>query len=298
MGEIPIRKALDDYITVYMPYRNFAERTRVEYQNDLEDLVGFLEKSVINYVKEIGIPIIERYVAHLEQEGFASLTRKRKVVAIRSFLSFLYQEGYIDTNIATKIVLPFAETTAPQVLTQTECNQIRSASANSPRDRAIIELVLQTGIRLSELIRLTLNDIEIGEGEETGEKQNGFMRILGSRAKKERVILLNIKACAALKNYLGIRTDAGNSILFLNRFGKPLGERGVQKMLRKYLERAGIGRASIHTLRHTFGFHQIANGTEPTTIQGIMGNKDPRSMSIYVSLARELLNRKLQDNAL
>src|SRR5688572_21991423 len=107
MGEITIWKALDDYKTVYMPYRNFAERTRVEYQNDLEGFTGFLEEKGINHVKEIGLPIIERYVSHLEQEGFASLTRKRKVVAIRSFISFLYQDGYIDTNIANRIVLPF-----------------------------------------------------------------------------------------------------------------------------------------------------------------------------------------------
>src|SRR5688572_12890440 len=103
MGEITVRKALDDYKTVYMPYRNFADRTRVEYQHDLEDLMGFLEKSGIEHVRSIGVPVIERYVAHLESEGFASLTRKRKVVAIRSFLSFLYQDGYINTNIAKEL---------------------------------------------------------------------------------------------------------------------------------------------------------------------------------------------------
>src|SRR5688572_27844271 len=118
MGDITIRKAFDDYKTVYMPYRNFADRARIEYQNDLQDFIGFLEKSAINNAKDFGIPIIERYVAHLEQKGFASLTRKRKVVTIRSFLAFLYQEGHIATNIAKKTVLPFTEQTRPQVLTQ------------------------------------------------------------------------------------------------------------------------------------------------------------------------------------
>src|SRR5688572_2826431 len=121
MREITIRKALEYYKTVYMPYRNFAERTREEYLNDLVGLVEFLEKSGINHVKELGLPIIERYAAHLENDGFASLTRKRKIVSIRSFLSFLYQDGYIDTNIAKRIVLPFTESTTPNVLTQTEC---------------------------------------------------------------------------------------------------------------------------------------------------------------------------------
>jgi site-specific recombinase XerD len=179
MGEITVRKAFDDYKTVYMPYRNFAERTRVEYQHDLEDLIEFSEKSGIGHVKTIGVPVIERYVAHLENEGFASLTRKRKVVAIRSFLSFLYQDGYIDTNIAKRIVLPFTESTTPNVLTQTECDKLRKACADSPRDRAIIELTLQTGINLSELVHLTLNDIQLEE------KDQGFMRILGRRGRRK-----------------------------------------------------------------------------------------------------------------
>jgi integrase/recombinase XerD len=133
-----LRKALSDYIAIYMAYRNFAERTRLEYQNDLEDLGEFLKKSGINHVKEIGLISIERYVADLEQRGFASLTRKRKVVAIRSFLSFLYQDRYIDTDIAKKIVLPFTESTMPYVFTQAECDQIRNACAESSRDRGII----------------------------------------------------------------------------------------------------------------------------------------------------------------
>src|SRR6266487_7066344 len=122
MGNIMLKKAFENYKTVHMPYRNFAERTRVEYQNDLDGLVIFLERSGITYVKDLALPTIERYVSHLEQKGLASLTRKRKVVAIRSFFLFLYHDGYIQTNIASKIVLPFTESTLPNVLTQTECN--------------------------------------------------------------------------------------------------------------------------------------------------------------------------------
>src|SRR5687768_9638483 len=109
MGDTTIRKALDDYKTVHMPYRIFADRTREDYENDLKQFVEFLEEVGIDNVKAIGLPIIERFVAHLEQKGFASRSRKRKVVAIRSFMSFLHQEGYIDENIAKRIIVPFAE---------------------------------------------------------------------------------------------------------------------------------------------------------------------------------------------
>jgi len=292
MGDITLRKALEDYKTVHMPYRNFAERTREEYINDLRGLLKFLEQAGIRYATEIGLPIIERYAAHLEQEGFASLTRKRKIVAIRSFLSFLYQESYIHNNVAKQIVLPFSENTNPFVLTQTECNKLRSACANNPRDRAIIELLLQTGITLSELIHLTLNDLQLGE------REHGFMRTLGSRGKKERLIPLNTKASVALRNYLSMRQPSESDIIFLNRFGEALGERGVQKMLRKYIKRAEIGNASIRTLRHTFGVQHIAKGTSLETIRDVMGFKDARSTTLYVELAKRLISKELQVNAL
>jgi integrase/recombinase XerD len=292
MGDISLRKALDDFKSVHMPYRNFADRTREDYENDLKKFVEFLEGAGLNHIKEVGLPIIERYVAHLEQGGFASRSRKRKVVAIRSFMAFLFQEGYIDENIAKRIIVPFAENTTPGILTQGECDRLRKACASDVRDRAIIELLLQTGIKLSELIHLTVDDIELGK------HQNGFMRIKGSRTKKERVIPLNTKAALALTDYLNERQAEGNSILFLNKFGEALGERGVQKMIRKVLKRAEIGKATAQTLRHTFGAHHVARGTDPKTVQDVMGLKDARSAAIYRSLAREVVSRELQENSL
>jgi integrase/recombinase XerD len=294
MGDIPVRKALDDYKTVYMAYRNFADRTREEYLNDIEGFIKFLEKLGINKVGELELPVIERYAAELETEGFTSLTRKRKVVSIRSFLSFLYQDGYIPANLAKKVVVPFIEYPSPNFLTQSECNKLRSICADSPRDAAIIELILQTGIKLSELVHLTVTDIEL---EEAG-RLKGFIRVRGSAGRKDRIIPLNTKACEALKRYMDIREDTGNGILFLNRLDEPLGESGVQKMLKKYLKKAGIERASIHTLRHTFGAHHIAKGTDPKTVQDVMGLKDERSAAIYQSLAKEVVSRELQENSI
>src|SRR5688500_20372745 len=103
MDYITLRKDVDDYKTVYMHYSNFYDRTRIEYQNDLENLITFLEERDINHVKELGLPIIERYVAHLEQEGFASLTRKRKVVAIRSFISFCFKTATLIQTLRKEL---------------------------------------------------------------------------------------------------------------------------------------------------------------------------------------------------
>ena len=297
-GGITLRKALGDYKTIHLAYRNYATRTREEYLNDLEGLIRFLEKLGINHVKAISLPLIERYVAKLEQEGLTGRTRKRKVVSIRSFLAFLYQEGYIETNIANKVILPFTESRLPNVLTQTECDKLWNACAENPRDGAIIELLLQTGIKLSELIHLTLDDIRFDQKEKAGAHQKGLMRIKRSRAKKDGLIPLNNRACIALKNYLNVRGNAENSALFLNRFDQPLGERGVERMLKKYLKKAKIGRVTTQTLRHTFGAYHMVHGTNLKTLQEVMGYKDMRSMDIYSSLVPVIKGNEMQDHSL
>src|SRR5919106_5922164 len=120
MGGITLRKALDDYKIVYMPSRNFAQRTRVEYLNDLEDLIQFLEQLGLKEVKDIGIPQLERYLAELDYREIAGSTRKRKVVAIRFFLSYLYQDEYIGIDVAKLLIPPFAEIKSPRYLTKPE----------------------------------------------------------------------------------------------------------------------------------------------------------------------------------
>lgn len=291
MGEITLRKALDDYRTVYMPYRNFAERTRVEYQNDLVDLVSFLEKSGTNKVGELGLPQIARYFAELENRGFAGATRKRKTVTVRSFLKFLYDDGYINSNLAKKLIPPFTDSKLPVYLTAAEYNRLRKACAGNVRDAAVIELLLQTGIRLSELTRLKIDDIDLDE-------ENSFVRVTGSRGREERILPLNAKASEALKFYLAERSNTQNTSLFLNRFDDQLGERGVQKMLKKYLKDAGLENVGIHTLRHTFGTQHAIKGTNIKTLKEVMGHKDLRSTSVYISLAREVVTREMQKNSL
>lgn len=274
-----------------MPYRNFAERTRIEYLNDLEDLVEFLEKSGINKVRKLELAHIERYLAELERRGFAGATRKRKTVTIRSFLKFLYNDRYIVTNLAKYVIPPFVDSKMPAYLTEAEYNRLRDACAGNVRDAAIIELLLQTGIRLSELTRLTIEDIEYAEN-------GGFIRVVDGRGRKGRVLPLNTNACEALKAYLTGRPDIRSSNLFLNRFGEPFMARGIQKMVRKHMTEAGIMKGSVHSLRHTFGLYHVIKGTNLKTIKEILGHKDLRSTSVYLALAKILMSKELQQHAL
>ena len=124
------------------------------------------------------------------------------------------------------------------------------------------------------------------------------MRITGRIGKNERVVPLSTKATAALGDYLRERRAGENSTLFLNRFGEALGERGVQKMIKKIVKGAKIGKVTVQILRHTFGAHHVAKGTDPKTVQDVMGLKDAGSPAAYQPLASEVVSRELQDHAL
>src|SRR6266496_5730275 len=161
MGDITLSQALEEYKKIYMAARNFAQRTRVEYLNDLEDLIQFLEQLGIKEVKDIGLPQLERYLAELDRRGIVGSTRERKVVSIRSFLWYLYQDRYISTNISKRLIPPFANASSPRYLTKSEYERLLAAAVHNPRDFALIQLLLQTGIKLSELTGLTVNDVEL-----------------------------------------------------------------------------------------------------------------------------------------
>ena len=297
MGETKLQQALEEFKNVFMPSRNFTERTRIEYQNDLEDLLTFWEgKGIIN-TREVSLNLVEYYQAELDSRGLAGSTRKRKTAVIRLFLAFLFRRGYITNDISKHLITPFANKPIPRILTQSEYQRLLKASIDNPRDTAILETFLQTGIRLSELVGLKIHDIELPEKDEAGEKVGGVMRIFKS-GRKDRIIPLNSKVCKALRAYLDILPASLNSALFLNRFGDPLGDRGVQKLVDKLMDQVGIKGASVHSLRHTFATHHLANGTKIKTLQEVMGHQDIRTTEIYLPLANKLIRREIEEHTL
>lgn len=292
-----IQKALDEFKTVYLPARNYAARTRIEYAHDLDELILFLEQNGIDRVGEIALNHLEIYLAHLDQRDYAGATRKRKTVAIRTFFSYLAQEGYISNDISKRLITPYAEFKLPRVLTRAEYERLTDACAGNLRDTAIVVLLLQTGLRISELVRLTLADVDMPKGD-TSDQQFGQLKIVGGGGRRDRVVPLNSKACQALREYLKAQPVGQFHSLFHNKDGNVLGPRGIQKILHKYFTQTGIKGASVHSLRHTFGTHHAAKGTNIKTIQEVMGHKDVRNTEIYFSLARELQRQDLEENAL
>ncbi len=243
-------EALREYELVFMPSRNWAAKTRVNYRNDIADLIEFLEKRGKTDPNRVDLQDLEAYMAELDRRGYTGTTRRRKTSSIKSFFGFLKQYGYITNNVAEGLIPPAREHKEPRVLTTTEYQALLRACSHDIRDAAIIELLLQTGIRLSELARLTLDDIDLPKRVSRDPTNTGTLFVHG-KGRRERTITLNYKACKAIKAWLKIRPNVDSNSLFVSKFLEPMSPRAYEYIVKKYLQEAGIKGASVHTLRHT-----------------------------------------------
>lgn len=295
--ELTLAKALKLYETIYMSSRNFTPTTRKSYKRDLNQLVAFLEGNGQTLVSQVRKVDLRAFQAHLDRKGYAGTSRRRKTSAVRSLFRFLTSNDLIRVNPAVDLVPPQTEQKQPRVLTEKEYKALLRACSHETRDAAIIELLLQTGIRLSELARLTLDDVELPARISRDPANTGALHVKG-KGRKERTITLNYKACKALKAWLKIRPNIDSAALFVTKFREPMGPRAFQRVVKKYLRDAGIKGASCHTLRHTMATHHVAKGTSLRTVQEALGHTDLKTTSIYVQLAREVMNKELQEHAL
>lgn len=170
-------------------------------------------------------------------------------------------------------------------------------SSHHPRDAAIVELFLQTGMRLAELAHLTLADAELPKRITRDPDNLGTIR-MERKGGKRVSIPLNYKACQALAAYLKQRPKVDHDGLFVTKFRTPMSARAIEYMVTKYLEEAGITNASVHMLRHTMATHHVARGTDLKTVQEMLGHASLATTAIYVSLAKQAQKKALQEHAL
>jgi len=283
MGEVSVKEGIAEYKEIYLPYRNFSQRTRIEYLNDLQDLGEFLGQMNIHYVGEITLPHLIRYLAELEKRGFAGSTRKRKVISIRSYIGFLHLQGYFLSDIGKRLLPPRVDVAEPRHLSMDECKFLLDSAKPNKRDYAIIQLLLATGMKLSELTRLMLNDLHIANFQTRTNAKVDYIWISGNRKGKGRVIPLSPEASLAIANYMAVRGNSTCDCLFLNKLGNALGKRGVEKIIEKYLAMVGIKNASVNSLRHTFAAQLAAKGKDKTILRLVMGIKDEKTTGRYYS---------------
>jgi len=233
----------------------------------------------------------------MDRRGYSASTRNRKTHSMKSLFHFLHHLSITSHNIAEQLIPPSVQKHEPRFLSEAEYQRLLRECSHKPRDAAIIELYLQTGMRLSELARLQLVDIEIPKRITPDPDNMGAVRVR-RKGGKYVYIPLNHKACKAIAAYLTVRPDIiGETALFISQFKRPISIRAIQERVTKYAKEAGI-QASVHTLRHTMATHHVARGTDLKTVQETLGHADLKTTSIYVSLAKTAQRKALQEHAL
>lgn len=294
-----VREAIGLFETVGMPSRNLSARTRAEYSRDLSELAAFLDARGVTRLTSVSLAHLQAFQAWMDASGFVSSTRRRKTHTAKSFFRFLHDHGVTVDHLGARLIPPRSIRLEPRFLSEEEYRALLRACSHHPRDAALIELFLQTGLRLSEVARLRIADVEL-PGRVSAEPDSvGFAHVVRKGGKQD-TIPLNFKACRALKTWLAARPKqpSAHDSLFVSKFGRPLSKRAIQATVTKYLAEAGVHGASVHSLRHTMATHHIARGTDLKTMQETLGHANLATTALYVSLAKQAQRKALQEHAL
>lgn len=283
-----MQEIYDRYIQYLEAERNASHYTVRNYRDDLLDFLYFLKKKKVDPLDETKVDrhVLRDYLSHLAGRGIAKASIARKLSAIRSFYRYLVREKIIAKNPIEQVSSPKLDRRLPSFLTMEEVERLLNApDLTTPlgqRGRALLELLYASGLRVSELAGLTLKQIDL----ETNE-----IRVWG-KGSKERMVLMGVPAAAALKSYLEdgrlqLLGKKKSQALFLNRYGQPLPDRSVQRLLEQYAKKAGIGkRVHPHMLRHTFATHLLDGGADLRVVQELLGHARLTSTQIYTHVTK------------
>lgn len=280
---------IDEYLN-YLTVEKGASRNTIDgYSRDLNRFAGFAGKGGSRGIDDIGTDELISFLAALQGEGLAANSVNRALAAIRGFYKYLLREKKVDHTPVAHIELARVWMRLPDVISREEMERLLAQpGAETPaqcRDSAMLELLYATGIRVSELIGLTVNSINW---------QVGYLVAMG-KGEKERIVPVGRTAYDRVKRYLeGARPllvkTGGSDRLFLNRSGKGLTRQGFWKIVKKYAAKAGLGkRVHPHTFRHSFASHLLEGGADLRSVQIMLGHADISTTQIYTHVTRERL---------
>ncbi len=259
--------------------KNLSPNTVDAYRNDILKFKNFLENKNIS-LNKLGSEDITSFIIFLKKKNYSSTSIVRILSGVRNFYKFLIARGYIK-NKEIYIETPKVEKKLPEVLSKEEVQKILSVdkiSRKHIRNLAILELFYSSGLRVSELCNLKIEDINFDEG---------FIKIKG-KGGRERISLLNKETVELLKKYLNERKPSVNGYLFLNNQGKKISRQSIWKIVKKYAKYAGIEKnVKPHTLRHTFATHLLSEGLDLRVVQELLGHKSIATTEIYTHLDRK-----------
>jgi integrase/recombinase XerD len=269
--------------------RGSARATSEAYAFDLARFATFMRLKGATRPAGVTPALLRDFVYHLKDLGLAPTSIRRTISAVRTYFKFLVNEGEIAQDPSDRLETPKRWLTLPDVLTVQEAERLIGApSLDEPlafRDRAMLELAYGAGLRVSEWITLGVKDVLLNDG---------LVRVFG-KGSRERLVPIGRRAIGAVAVYLRelrprLERGAGKGMLLLNARGQPLSRMGAWKILRKYVELAGITkRVTPHTLRHTFATHLLEHGADLRAVQEMLGHADISTTQIYTHVDREYL---------
>jgi integrase/recombinase XerC len=287
-----MQEIFNKYIQYLEAERNVSPYTVRNYTTDLcgsKDVKGFftfLKEKGISSPGEVDRQVLRGYMAYLVEQGIVKASIARKLSAIRSFYRYLVREGILPSSPIEKTSSPKLDKRLPSFLTLDEVERLLNApdlaTPQGKRDRALLELLYASGLRVSELVNLDLGEINLDTNE---------IRVWG-KGSKERMVLMGKPASEALSNYLEqgrprLLGEKKTNALFINRYGQRIPERRVQKMLEDYAKKAGIEkRVHPHILRHTFATHLLDGGADLRVVQELLGHARLSSTQIYTHVTK------------
>jgi len=278
---------IDRYIEKFIRYleieRNASKHTFINYSVDLKSLSEFLKEEPIEKVDYISL---RRYLAHIKERNLSKVSIARKIASIRSFFKFLFREGIIKNNPASSLSTPKRDKHLPKFLDEKEIVILLESpdreSESGLRDKAILETLYSTGIRVSELVGLNMEHID---------QIGGVIKVYG-KGKKERIVPIGERALQAIRDYLKKRRPVARDAkaLFFNRSGGRLTDRSIRRMINKYITKASIQqKISPHTLRHSFATHMLDHGADLRSVQELLGHANLSTTQIYTHITTERL---------
>lgn len=278
-----MEKLINDFIEYLHNEKNTSGNTEVSYQRDLKKMAAYFEKQGIFHADEVTESDLKAYISEMQSAAFASPTISRNIASIRALFHYLFKKGVVSEDPSENIRAPRIEKKMPEILTVQEVDRLLSQpnphTGKGIRDKAMMELLYATGMRVSELLALKTEDVNLS-----------FGYVICHDNGKERVIPIGNVSRDMLQRYMDEARDffvknQRETALFTNCSGKPMSRQGFWKVLKGYAENAGIHKdITPHTLRHSFAVHMLQNGADIKSVQEMLGHSDISSTQMYLGL--------------
>ena len=278
------KELLEDFLMTLKVEAGLSNNTIKSYANDIRGLDAWMEDQGFSHYKDLDRTDIRAFLKFKSDQGQKTTTLSHLLSSLRRFFSHLLLNGQIDQNPVDQIAMPKKRQTLPTVLSMDEVDRLLQApDIGTPlglRDRAMLELLYASGLRVSELVHLKVTDIH---------PELGFLQSLG-KGDKERIVPLGEVAADWIGRYQDyardqLLKDKDSEILFLNHHGKGISRQGVWKRIKAYVQEVGIQKnVSPHTLRHSFATHILENGADLRVVQELLGHSDISTTQIYTHI--------------